>query len=302
MGNPRLGLCILGISMATNVILNYGLIFGRLGLPEMGIEGAALATLIARMLQLVLAVGHGVVSRWLWPVPIRLLRPGVEMLRRFIRFATPVVLNETLWGLGTALYPTIMGHMDGSQAILAAYAVAGNVEKLCTVVIFAVANASAVIIGQSVVRESRERVMELGRVLNTVAVLAGAIGGALALGVLYLFVEPLVFPKFHLSALAQSVALMMLTITFIMFPLRSYNTTNIVGVLRGGGDVSVAAVIDLAFLWVLAIPLSAFVGLILRWDIFWVYAVQALEQTVKVCVGWWRMRSGKWVRDVTVSA
>lgn len=299
MGNPKLGLYILVASMATNVVLNYGLIFGRLGLPEMGIEGAALATLISRILQLVLAVGHGVVSRWLWPLPEKLLRPGMAMLRRFLRFATPVVLNETLWGLGTAIYPTIMGHMDGSQPILAAYAVAGNVEKLCTVVIFAVANASAVIIGQSVVRQSRERIMELGRVLNAVAVLAGAAGGALALVGLYGFIAPLVFPIFHLSERAREVALMMLTVTFVMFPLRSYNTTNIVGVLRGGGDVTMAACIDLTALWTLAIPLSALVGLVLRWDVFWIYMVMALEQTVKVFWGAWRFRSGKWIWDVT---
>lgn len=299
MGNPKLGLYILVASMATNVVLNYGLIFGRLGLPEMGIEGAALATLISRVLQLVLAVGHGVVSRWLWPLPQKLLRPGMAMLRRFLRFATPVVLNETLWGLGTAIYPTIMGHMDGSQPILAAYAVAGNVEKLCTVVIFAVANASAVIIGQSVVRQSRQRIMELGRVLNAVAVLAGAAGGALALVGLYGFIAPLVFPIFHLSERAREVALMMLTVTFVMFPLRSYNTTNIVGVLRGGGDVTMAACIDLTALWTFAIPLSALVGLALRWDVFWIYMVMALEQTVKVFWGAWRFRSGKWIRDVT---
>lgn len=299
MGNPKLGLYILVASMATNVVLNYGLIFGRLGLPEMGIEGAALATLISRVLQLALAVGHGCLSRWLWPLPAKLLRPGVPMLRRFLRFATPVVLNETLWGLGTAIYPTIMGHMDGSQAILAAYAVAGNVEKLCTVVIFAVANASAVIIGQSVVRQSRQRIMELGQVLNAVAVLAGAAGGALALAGLYAFIAPLVFPIFHLSQRAREVALMMLTVTFVMFPLRSYNTTNIVGVLRGGGDVTMAACIDLTALWTFAIPLSALVGLVLRWDVFWIYMVMALEQTVKVFWGAWRFRSGKWIRDVT---
>lgn len=299
MGNPKLGLFILVASMTTNVVLNYGLIFGRLGLPEMGIEGAALATLISRILQLVLAVGHGCLSRWLWPLPARLLRPGVAMLRRFLRFATPVVLNETLWGLGTAIYPTIMGHMDGSQPILAAYAVAGNVEKLCTVVIFAVANASAVIIGQSVVRQSRQRIMELGRVLNAVAVLAGAAGGALALVGLYGFIAPLVFPIFHLSPRAREVALMMLTVTFVMFPLRSYNTTNIVGVLRGGGDVTMAACIDLTALWTFAIPLSALVGLVLCWDVFWIYMVMALEQTVKVFWGAWRFRSGKWIRDVT---
>lgn len=299
MGNPKIGLCILGVSMTTNVILNYGLIFGRLGLPEMGIEGAALATLIARVLQLVLAVGHALLGKRFQLMPASLFRPTAAMVRRFIHFATPVVLNETLWGLGTSLYPTIMGHMDNSQPILAAYAVAGNIEKLFTVAIFALAASAAVIIGQSVVRESRERVAELGRVMNTVAVLAGAVVSVLSLVVLYLLIRPYVFPIFKLSPRAESIAAMMLTVTFVAMPLQSFNTTSIVGVLRGGGDVRFAALIDLGALWTVAIPLSAIVGLVLRWDVFWVYMVKLLEQGAKVILGTLRTRSGKWIRDVT---
>lgn len=302
MGSPKVGLCILAVSMTVNVILNYGLIFGRLGLPEMGIEGAALATLIARILQFVLAVGHGLFGKSFRLMPGRLFRPGRAMFRRFVRFATPVVLNETLWGLGTGLYPTIMGHMDGSKAILAAYAVAGNVEKIFTVAIFALAAATAILVGQSVVRESRERVVELGKVMDTVAVLTGAAVGVFALAGLHLLIRPYVFPLFKLSRQAQSIAAMMLTVTFVVMPLRSHNTTNIVGVLRGGGDVTVAACIDLMALWTVAIPLSALVGLVFRWDVFWVYMVMSLEQLVKMVWGAARFRSGKWVRDVTRGA
>lgn len=300
MGNPRLGLCVLAASMVVNVILNYGLIFGRLGLPRMGVAGAALATLIARILQFLLALGHALGSRRFPLQPKALFRPGMAMARRYVRVATPVILNETLWGLGTSLYPTIMGHMAGSQAILAAYAVAGNIEKIFTVSIFALASAAAVIIGQSVVRESRERVRELGRVLDTVAFLTGAAVGALALAALYLLVRPFLFPVFKLSPEARSIALMMLTVTFCFMPFQSFNTTSVVGVLRGEGDVRAAALIDLGALWTVAIPLSAVVGLVLRWPVFWVYMVRALEQAVKVVLGSWRARSGKWIRDVTV--
>ena len=137
--------------------------------------------------------------------------------------------------------------------------------------------------------------------LDTVAIMVGAVGGVIALPLLRFAIAPWLYPLFKLSARAGEITTMMLTVTFTALPLRSFNTTNIVGVLRGGGDVTAAAVIDLVFLWVLAIPLSALVGLILRWDILWVYLVQVLEQAAKVFVGLHRLRSGKWVRDVTVS-
>lgn len=299
MGNPKLGLAILAASMTANVTLNYLLIFGKCGLPAMGVEGAALATLIARILQFLLAVGHGVFGKRFKLQPRHLFRPSRGMLTRFARIATPVVLNETLWGLGTSLYPTIMGHMDGSKAILAAYAVAGNLEKLCTVAIFALAASAAIVVGQSVVRESRERVAELGRVMNTLALLAGAAVGALAIGLLYGVFRPYLFPLFDLSPQAVSIATMMLTVTFLFLPLNSFNSTNIVGVLRGGGDVKMAALIDLGAMWTVALPLSAVVGLVLRWSVFWVYMVRGLEQAAKVALGCLRLRSGKWIRDVT---
>ncbi len=299
MGNARVGLWILGVSMGTNVILNYGLIFGRLGLPELGIEGAALATLIARMLQLALSVGHGLLGRRFRLRPAKLFRPGGEMWRRFFRVASPVVLNETLWGLGTSLYPTIMGHMAGSQEILAAYAVAGNIERVCTVGVFAVSATTAILVGQSVGSGERERARRLGVTMDAVAVILGVAVGLAALGLVCGVLAPWLYPHFKLSAAAGEIATMMLAVTFLFLPFQSFNTTNIVGVLRGGGDVGAATVIDLALLWAVAIPLSALVGLVLEWGIFWVYMVRAVEQGLKVVLGVIRLRSGKWVRDLT---
>lgn len=301
MANPKLGMYILATSMTVNVALNYILIFGKLGLPAMGVEGAALATLIARIVQFLIALAHAARSKYYRVRPALFFRPGVAMLGRYIHYATPVILNETLWGLGTALYPTIMGHMDGSQAILAAYSLAGNVQNICIVAVFGISGSAAIIIGQAVGSGERERVRELGKVLDTVSVLAGTLVSLIALPLFRFVVAPWLYPMFKLSQRAGEITTMMLTVTFVALPLRAFNNANIVGVLRGGGDVTAAAIIDLAFLWVFAIPLSAFVGLVLRWDIFWVYAVQALEQAAKVVVGWLRLRSGKWVRDVTVS-
>ena len=93
----------------------------------------------------------------------------------------------------------------------------------------------------------------------------------------------------------------MLTVIFCFMPLRSFDTTNIVGVLRGGGDVRVATIIDLIPLWVVAIPLAALAGLVLQAGILWVYLGMMAENVVKSFVGFLRYLSGTWIRDVTVS-
>ena len=300
MGNPKRGLYILGVSMACNTFLNWVLIFGNLGAPRLGVEGAALATLLARVLSCSIAVGWAVLDRSFRLDPALLFRPGGEMIRRFVRFATPVMCNETFWGLGTSLFPTIMGHMEGSEEILAAYAIAGNVTNLCTVGMFAIAGTAAILVGQEIGSGNADKVYSLGALLNALAFLFGLASGAVFLGLLHLFVVPVLYPLFKLTPSAADICTMMLTMMFLVMPLRSMECTNIVGVLRGGGDVRVATLIDLSPLWVVAIPIAALSGLVFKLGIFWVYLGIVSENLVKAVLGLWRFRTGKWIRDVTV--
>ncbi len=301
MANPKLGLSILAVAVVSNTFLNYILIFGKLGAPAMGVEGAALATLISRTLQFVIAVGHAAVSKKFRVRPSLLFRPGRAMLRRYIHYATPVVLNETLWGLGTGLYPTIMGHMEASQTILAAYGISGNIEKLATVLVFALGGTAAIIIGREIGAGRRETVYDVGLALDTLAFLGGLVSGLVMIVLTYTLFKPVVYPLFHLSAEAADIAAMMSTVTFSFLALRSFNTTNIVGVLRGGGDVRAASFIDLSALWLAALPMAALMGLVFRRGILVVCLCITLEQIIKFFTGVSRLRSGTWIRDVTTA-
>lgn len=299
MEQPQVGMYMLAASMCTNTLLNWVLIFGNLGAPALGVRGAAVATLISRILEFCIMLGHIA-----WNRSFRLnfklaLRPGVEMARKFVRYGGPVVCNETMWGLGTSIFPTIMGHMQGSAEILAAYTIAGNMEKLCTVMAFGIASTASILIGREIGAGRAQSVHGVGLALDTLATLCGlVVGGGLLL--FTRFAAPTwVFPLFHLSPAATGIAAMMLTVQALMMPLRDFNTTNIVGVLRGGGDVRAATLIDLSPLWVVAIPAAFLAGMVLRLDILWVYLAMTLEQFVKCSVGVWRLRSGKWINDLT---
>ena len=300
MGDPNRGLIILGVSMASNTFLNWVFIFGNLGAPQLAERGAALATLLARVLSCSIAVVWAVRDKKFKLNPALLFHPGGEMVRRFARFATPVMCNETFWGLGTSLFPTIMGHMEGSEDILAAYAIAGNITNLCTVGVFAISGTAAILIGQEIGSGRADKVYSLGALLNVLAFLFGLGAGAVFLGVLYYVGAPFLYPLFKLSAQAQEICTMMLTIMFCMMPLRSFECTNIVGVLRGGGDVKMATLIDLTPLWVVALPLAVLSGLVFKVGIFWVYLSMMSENVVKGILGIRRFLSGKWINDVTV--
>ncbi len=301
MERPKLGMYILAASMGTNTFLNWVLIFGNLGAPALGVTGAAVATLAARVVEFIIMAVHIASTRTFRFQPGLLIRPGRSMVSRFIRYGGPVVCNETMWGLGTAMYPTIMGHMEGSTEILAAYTLAGNLEKLCMVAAFGIAGTASVIIGREIGAGRSHVVYEVGLALDTLSAGAGFVLG----GVLMLFTRLVAptyfFPLFHLSPGACEIVTMMLTVVAALMPIRDFNTCNIVGVLRGGGDVRAATLIDLCPLWLVAIPLAALVGSVLRMDILWVYLAMGTEQFFKAVVGVWRLRSGKWVVDITRS-
>lgn len=302
MEYPQLGMYILVSSMVVNTFLNWVFIFGNLGAPALGVRGAALATLIARILEVVIVLIHMARTSF-FRVKLRLLlTPGKDMFLRFARYGSPVVCNETMWGLGSSVFPTIMGHMAGSTEILAAYTIAGNVDKIGMVLSFGLAATASIIIGREVGAGRPEEVRDVGKALVTLSFLCGAAVGVL-LFLFGWFVAPaVVYPLFKLSARAAGVATLMIVVQAVIRPLRDYNSVTIVGVLRGGGDVQMATVIDIVPLWLVAIPLAALCGLVLKTDITWVYLAMTLEQVVKCGMGYRRMHSGRWVRDLTGSA
>ena len=299
MERPQLGMYILVASMTLNTFLNWVFIFGKLGAPALGVRGAALATLIARMMEVVIVVVHMARSRF-FRVRLRLLlRPGMDMFRRFLRYGSLVVFNETTWGLGSSIFPTIMGHMAGSTEILAAYTVAGNIDKICMVVSFGLGSTAAIIIGREVGAGRPQQVRQTGAVMCTLALMCGTGIGLLLFLFARLIAPAWVFPLFKMSARSASIAVMMMTVQAAVRPLRDFNGVAITGVLRGGGDVRMATIIDTAPQWLIAIPAAVLLGSVLKLDILWVYLSMTLENIVKFVLGLRRIRSDNWIRDLT---
>ena len=302
MENPKLGLIVFSISMCANTFLNWVFIFGSLGAPRLGVVGAALATLISRVIEFAVMALYAVLNRRFRLRPSLVLRPGADIAGKFLKYSTPVVLNETLWGLGTSLYPTIMGHMENSTEILAAYAVAGNIDRFCTVAVMAVGATSAIIVGMEIGAGRSGQVRDVGKALIVVSMALGAAIGAVMLLATYFVVEPLIYPiypAFRNCPGAAQITTIMLTVAALFLPLRAFNTTSIVGVLRGGGDVRAATLIDLLPLWAVAIPLAALAGLAAKAGILWVYLSIEMENVTKFFLGVFRFRSGNWIHDVT---
>ena len=298
--HPSFGMMLFGISMAVNTSLNYVLIFGKFGAPALGVTGAAVATLTSRIVEFAVAVGYAL---WCKRLPLQwgcLLRPGRAILRNFIRYSTPVVCNETLWSLGTSMLTVIMGHMASSQDMLAAYALVGSIDRLATVVCFGLVASAAVIVGKEIgAGSTREHVYSVSRTLLWASGLVGAVVMAVLLLLLPVFFRPVLFSLFKLSGGAAYAATCMCLLYALAMPTRAFDTTNVTGVLRAGGDARVAFFIDVGPLWLAAIPLMALTALVLDAPVFLVCLSMQAENLCKFPLGLVRFHSRRWINDIT---
>ena len=298
--NPTLGTIVFATSVSLNTFLNYCLIFGKFGFAPMGIKGAAIATLIARGVEIIIVAVYICTKRKIPLYLKEILRPGFAMAKTFMRYSTLILFNEFMWGLGQTMFTTILGHTATSADLLAAFAVMSNIDKMSTVTCYGLADATAIILGKSIgANEEKEDIYRLGVCLLAVAVLLGGCISVVLAVLLPTFFRPLLFPMFSLNGYAFSAVTVMCIAYLIQMPCRSFNNSVITGVLRSGGDVPAAIAVDLIPLWLVAIPLTAFLALKLEAAVPIICIGIYCENVCKMPLGIIRVTSKKWINNIT---
>lgn len=299
MENPRLGAIVLSISAVFSIFWNWVLIFGNLGFPALGIQGAAISTLCARTLEVIIISVHAFLNSR-FRVKLKLLiKPGLVITRDFFKYALPVLINEAFWGIGFMMFPVIFGHMTGAQQILAAYSLSNNLDRLFAVALFASAGAAAIIVGREIGAGRKDRAKSAAKALAVLGLILGFLSGIMLMLAQHTVLGPLVFPLYDLSGEASHNAFIMLTIVAISLPLRAVTFSVGLGAFRGGGDVKAFMYIDVGTLYLISLPIAAFTGLVLGLSLEIVYSSILIENVIKTAIIILRLRSGKWIHDVT---
>ena len=280
-------------SLVVNSILNWIFIFGNLGAPELGIRGAAIATVCARITEFsIVLVFMFIYERKIGLKIEHLLKIDKEILKDYVGLCTPVLCNELLWAIGASMISVIVGRM-GTE-VVAANSINGVAHQFVTVFIFGMSNATAVIIGNTIGEGKKEKAKEYAYSIGIFSVVMGCISG-----LMILLIKPFVVDFYNVSYSTKLIAMEIMTVTSGIIVFQSLASNFMMGVLRGGGDAKFVLINDLIFMWLVAIPGGFFVAFVLELPVALVFLVIKCDEILKSLTSVYRVISGKWVNDVT---
>jgi len=284
---------VFSISLTVNVFLNWILIFGKLGYPALGIQGAAIATLIARTVEVLLVVGYALFKNEVVRIRFRdLYRFDKVLLKDFAQFSAPVVVNELMWGLGMAAYAAIIGRL-GSAAV-AANSVAQVARQLAMVVVFGIANATAIYLGKTIGEKKEQLAKAYAKRFIWLSLVFG-IAGALII----LVSIPLVTANLALGAQAKHYLRIMFSIMSAYSIGQALNSTVIVGIFRAGGDTKIGLLMDVGSMWCGSIVLGLLAAFVFKAPVPIVYLCLMSDEFIKIPFSLKRFSSYKWLNNVT---
>lgn len=279
-------------AFAMNVVGNYVLMFGKCGLPAMGIAGASLSTLIVRIFECIMNFGYlAVVEKDVrFRVRDLFMKTG-DLLPEYIRISLPVLISDGLLAFGNNTVMMIVGRMG--EHFVAANAVTAVVERLCTTGIAGVGQASAMITGKMLGEGDRGKVQRQGIAFFGIGTLLGACACLIILGIS----EPVVH-IYQMTGETAQIARQLLYASAVLTLFQSANSILTKGTLRGGGDTKVLMVADSIFLWAVSVPFGYLAGLVLGLPAFWVYFALKAENVCKTVWAVHRLQSGKWIKKI----
>ena len=277
-----------------NIILNLVLIFGMLGFPAMKARGAALATTLARVIELILAVYLTSGKEHIRPVWSSLFSTNKQLTKDFMKQCLPLMGGSLFWGVGFTSYTAIIGHIGTDAA--AANSVASVVRDLICCICNGIGSAAGIIVGNELGAGKLDTGKAYGIKLKNISFVIGFLSTALVLAV-----TPVVVNAVKLTDEARSYLTGMMIIMSVYMIGRCVNTVTINGVLDGGGDTVFDMYSLVVCMWCIAIPLALLGAFVFHFPVLAVYACTCLDEVGKIPWVMLRLRKYKWVKDLTVN-
>lgn len=292
VGDAKLPMKASAISLGVNTVLNALLIFGLLGFPAMGVAGAALATVIARLVEMIIILSH--VLKKTHPLYAKIndyFAYNLKFATKILKTSAPVIANEFLWAIGMTLY--VGAYAKAGTDAYAAVQISQTVDKLFFVFAFGIGSAAAVMTGNLLGQNKREQAIQYAWYFNFLSAVSGVL-----LGGLLILIAPIISNFFNVSEAVRLDATKVMMVVGFFMAFKMCNALQIIGTLRGGGDTTYALFMEIGSVYLVGVPLAFLGTMYWHLPIYWVVALVCLEEVVKSVFGFSRLISKKWANNI----
>ena len=289
----KISMVVYSVSLAVNVFFNWVFIFGNLGFEPMGVKGAAIATVISRIVEFIIVLSYMVLYENKIQLKLKnIIALDKVMFKDFIKHCTPVLCNELLWSLGASMISIVVGRM-GTE-VVAANSINSVVNQFVTVFIFGLGSATSVIIGNTIGEGNYEKVKEYSVTITILSLIMGIVAGF----IIYI-ISPYVVDLYNVSDSTKEIAKEIMSVSSILVVFQALSINTMMGILRGGGDNKFVLINDVLFMWAVAIPFGFIAAFVWKLPIVAVFLILKSEEILKVIASIIRILSGKWIKDLT---
>ena len=281
-----------------NIFLNWVFIYGNLGFSAMGIKGAAIATVTARVTELLIILIYIIFFEKTIRFTIKkMFKIHIVIIKDFFKYSLPVIANEFLWGFGVTIHSSIIGNMPKNALAdqLAAYTISNMIEQIAFMSIMGFSNACCILIGKAIGEgKDNDTITSYARTFIGFAVIFSVITGSAAF-----FLGNPIINIFEISPMTKVYASRLFVVVTIFVLIKTFNCVSIVGIFRGGGDTKTGMIIDICAMYFVGIPLGFTAMYFLKLDVPFVYAFLIGDELVKLPIVMWRVKSCKWIHNIT---
>lgn len=296
IGIVKIGYIISASTLCINICLNYVLIYGHFGAPALGVRGAAIATLVSRTVELLIVIWflkfreHTLCLNWR-----KLLFIDTSYIRDYIHVSLPMLVTQTMWGASSIIQTAILGNMENAAMVVPANSISVLVFQILSVVGYGAASAAAIMTGRTLGEGHKERIDQTAFTFQIMFCIIGVFTG-----LIILLSRGLVLQIYNtLSPEAAELTRQFITVLAITSVGTCYQMAADCGILRAGGDTKFAMWNNLVFVWLICLPCAALSAFVFHFSPVVVFFCLKMEQLGKCPVILLRVRSKKWIKQIT---
>lgn len=296
IGIVKIGYIISASTLCINICLNYVLIYGHFGAPALGVRGAAIATLVSRTVELLIVIWflkfreHTLRLNWR-----KLLFIDTSYIKDYIHVSLPMLVTQTMWGASSIIQTAILGNMENAAMVVPANSISVLVFQILSVVGYGAASAAAIMTGRTLGEGHKERIDQTAFTFQIMFCIIGVFTGLIIL----LSRGPVLQIYNTLSPEAAELTRQFITVLAITSVGTCYQMAADCGILRAGGDTKFAMWNNLVFVWLICLPCAALSAFVFHFSPVVVFFCLKMEQLGKCPVIFLRVRSKKWIKQIT---